>query len=76
MLTYFVIVKVLCLAKHQVFHERSKHIDIRYHFMIDMVNSGVVRVEKVSTEDNASDMLTKPLSTTKFKHCLELISVG
>lgn len=37
------------LAKHQVFHDRSKHIDVRLHFVKDIVNKGEVRVVKVST---------------------------
>lgn len=75
-------VKILCdnqsalhLAKHQVFHERSKHIDIRLHFIRDLVEKGVVELVKVHTDDNASDMLTKTLSTSKFKHCCDLVNV-
>ncbi|XP_042012823.1 putative two-component response regulator ARR21 [Salvia splendens] len=49
----------ICLTKHQTFHERSKHVDVRLHFIRDEVNKGAVRLTKVSTDDNASDMLTK-----------------
>ncbi|CAM8944240.1 unnamed protein product [Rhodiola kirilowii] len=62
-------VKVFCdnqgavhLSKHQVFHERSKHIDIRMHFVRDIVESGEVGIEKISTENNPADMLTKAVT--------------
>ncbi|XP_042016116.1 secreted RxLR effector protein 161-like [Salvia splendens] len=63
----------ICLTKHQTFHERSKHVDVRLHFIRDEVNKGSVRVSKVS--DNASDMLTKVIPRTKLKYCLELIGL-
>lgn len=47
----------LHLVKRQVFHERSKHIDVRQHFVIDIVRKGVAKVMKISTADNAVDML-------------------
>ncbi|XP_057797428.1 secreted RxLR effector protein 161-like [Salvia miltiorrhiza] len=65
----------LHLAKHQVFHERSKHIDVRYHFVRDLVNKGIIQVSKVPTEENPADCLTKPLQRIKFEHCLELVNV-
>ena len=66
----------LHLAKHQVFHERSKHIDVKLHFVRDIVNKGEVKIEKVSTEDNPADMMTKPLPSNKFSHCLRLVNIG
>ena len=66
----------LHLAKHQVFHERSKHIDVKLHFVRDIVSKGEVKIEKVSTEDNPADMMTKPLSSNKFSHCLRLVNIG
>ncbi|CAM8916902.1 unnamed protein product [Rhodiola kirilowii] len=77
------IVEVFCdnhgvvhLSKHQVFHERSKHIDIRMHFVKDIVESGEVSIEKISTENNPADMLTKAITWEKFKLCLNLLLIG
>ena len=65
----------LCLARHQVFHERSKHIDVRLHFIRDEVEKGNAKVVKISTLHNPADMLTKALPKEKFEHCKELINV-
>ena len=56
-----------------MFHERTKHIDVRYHFVCEVIARGDIVVSKVSTHDNPADMMTKTLSVTKFEHCLDLI---
>lgn len=65
----------ICLAKHQVYHERSKHIDVHLHFIREEIEKGNVKVFKVSTEDNPADMLTKPLPKKKFELCVELVNL-
>lgn len=61
------------LSKHQVYHERSKHIDVRLHFIRDVVDAQEVLVEKIATEENPADVFTKSLPHAKFKHCLDLM---
>jgi hypothetical protein len=39
------------LSKNPVFHDRSKHIDIRYHFIQDCVQRGVVRLDYIQIDD-------------------------
>ena len=53
-------------CKNLVFHDRSKHIDTRYHYMRDCIEEGKIEVEYVSTEDQLADILTKPLGRVKF----------
>ena len=65
---------VIHLANHQMYHERTKYIDVKLHFIRDVIESEKVKVEKVSTEENSADMFTKSLSSVKFKHCLDLIN--
>ena len=65
----------LCLARHQTFHERSKHIDVRLHFIRDEVEKGNAKVVKISTLHNPADMFTKALPKEKFEHCKRLINV-
>ncbi|KAG8472381.1 hypothetical protein CXB51_035329 [Gossypium anomalum] len=61
------------LTKDQMFHERTKHIDVRYHFVRDIIARGDIVVSKISTHENPADMMTKSLPITKFEHCLDLI---
>lgn len=63
------------LAKHQVFHERSKHIDVRLHFVREEVEKGKVIVFKVDTAVNPADMLTKALPKEKFDLCCRLVGL-
>ena len=63
------------LAKNQVYHARTEHIAVRYHKIREWVSSSDISLPKILTSENASDMLTKPVPTDKFKHCLDLIGV-
>ena len=58
-----------------MFHDRTKHIDIRHHYIREVVARGDVKVVKISTHDNTADMLTKPLPVAKFNLCLDLVGV-
>lgn len=64
------------LAKNQVYHERTKHIDVRLHFVREVIAKGEVCLEKIGTEDNPADMMTKSLPGKKFQHCLEILGIG
>jgi hypothetical protein len=63
------------LAKDQMFHERTKHIDVRYHFIREVIAKGDFKVRKVSTHDNPADMMTKVLPTTKFNLFTNLVGI-
>ncbi|KAL0355896.1 UNVERIFIED_CONTAM: Retrovirus-related Pol polyprotein from transposon TNT 1-94 [Sesamum radiatum] len=63
------------LAKNQVYHARTKHIDVRYHKIREMIATGKIILLKVYTSENAADMLTKPLTVDKFNHCLDLLNI-
>ena len=49
------------LSENLVFHDRSKHIEIRYHFIRDWVQRGAVQLQYISTDDQVADILTKAL---------------
>ncbi|GJR53654.1 transposable element [Tanacetum coccineum] len=63
------------LSRNQVYHERTKHIDVRYHFIREVISEGIVHVRKIRTTNNPAYMMTKPVTTNKFKHCLDLVGV-
>lgn len=65
----------ICLSKHQTFHDRSKHIDVRLHFIRDEVGKGMIEIKKIATEHNPADALTKVIPASKFIYCLELVNV-
>lgn len=63
------------LANNQVYHARTKHIDVRFHKIRELLASRQILLQKVHTSENAADMLTKPVTSDKFKHCLNLLHV-
>jgi hypothetical protein len=54
------------LSKNPVYHDMSKHIDTRYHYIRDCIQKGVVDVDHVGTDNQLADILTKPLGKIKF----------
>nr|GEZ56816.1 copia protein [Tanacetum cinerariifolium] len=56
------------LSKNPVQHSRTKHIEIRHHFLRDNVQKGNISIEKVASEDNIADIFTKPLKHEVFNH--------
>ena len=60
---------VIFLAKNHAYHSKTKHIDVQYHFVRDMVESMKVLLEKVDTLENVADSLTKYVNTEKFSWC-------
>mgnify|MGYP003702715135 CR=1 FL=1 len=60
------------LSKNFIFHSRSKHIDVRYHWIRDVLDSKLLQLENVHTDDNISDMLTKTLLRDKHLKCRTL----
>ena len=63
----------LKLAMDPVFHQRSKHIRIKYHFLRDRVEEGLIELCRVDTGLNAADMMTKNEGVGVLKMCKGLI---
>jgi hypothetical protein len=57
----------LALAQNPVFRERSKHIDIRYHFIRGCLEDGRINASFINTSDQLADILTKSLGRVKFQ---------
>ena len=65
----------IALSKSNVHHARTKHIDIRYHFIRDQVERGVISLEYRKTDDNAADVFTKPLARARLEYLAQMIGV-
>jgi hypothetical protein len=56
----------IALSKNPVFHDCSKHIDVRYHYIRECVEEDRVRLESIGTTEQLADMLTKALGKERF----------
>ncbi|GJZ73111.1 zinc finger, CCHC-type containing protein [Tanacetum coccineum] len=64
------------LSRNAMFHERTKHINVRYHFIREIVKSKEIEVAKIGAKDNAADAFTKVVPGPKFKYFMEILGVG
>ena len=60
------------MAENNLNNDRSKHIDIKYRFITDWIERGLVTLRYVATEENRADIMTKALSPVDFKSKLNL----
>ena len=63
------------MPKNTIFHERTKHIDVRLQFVKDIILRLVTKVEKIYTLVNPADMLIKAILVGKFEEALNLLIV-
>nr|GEY85088.1 retrovirus-related Pol polyprotein from transposon TNT 1-94 [Tanacetum cinerariifolium] len=63
------------LSRNHVFHERTKHINVRYHFIREVLEAKTVKVLKAGTKHNVADALTKVVPGLKLQHCMEFLNV-
>jgi hypothetical protein len=61
----------IAISKDPIAHSRTKHIDVRYHYIRELVSSGKTVIDYIRTEDMAADALTKPLPLLAFKRCMQ-----
>jgi hypothetical protein len=56
-------------------HDRTKHMDLKYHFLREMTLSGRINTQRVSSKDNLADLLTKPLPRDAFENPIKRLSL-
>ncbi|GJT02154.1 putative ribonuclease H-like domain-containing protein [Tanacetum coccineum] len=56
----------ICIVKNPVYHSKTKHIEIRHHFIRDSYEKKLIRVEKIHTDFNVADLLTKAFDGPRF----------
>ena len=57
----------IALAKNPINHKRSKHIDIKYHFIRNEISEGRLSLQYIPSEENIADVFTKPVSSVKLQ---------
>ena len=62
------------IIKNHVFHYRTKHIEIRHHFIRDLVEKKVISLDFIPTEHQLADILTKPLDSLWFEFLRKSLS--
>ena len=63
------------MAEHAGYQSRAKHIDLRYHFVLDAVQDGVLKMQYVPTAQQLADFMTKSLLTPQFIKLVKLSGI-
>nr|GEX05334.1 retrovirus-related Pol polyprotein from transposon TNT 1-94 [Tanacetum cinerariifolium] len=64
----------ICIVKNLVYHSKTKHIEIRHHFIRDCFEKKLISVDHIHTDENVSDLLTKPFDAGRFQYLV--MSIG
>jgi hypothetical protein len=64
------------LAKNPQFHDRTKHIEVRYHFLRRKVEEGEIELEYIPTGDQVADIMTKGLAGDKHMKFSKKMGMG
>ena len=65
----------IIFSKNPVQHSKSKHIEIRYHFIRDLIKEKTVYLEFINTDNQKVDIFTKPLDGPRFESLHKIIGV-
>jgi hypothetical protein len=56
----------IALSRNPVFHDRSKHIDVKFHYIRECIEENRVQLQSIKTEEQLADILTKALGRDRF----------
>ncbi|GJY76932.1 putative ribonuclease H-like domain-containing protein [Tanacetum coccineum] len=65
----------ICIVKNPVFHSKTKHIDIRHHFIRDLNEKKLIQMIKIRTDQNITDLLTKAFDVGRFQYLIASIGL-
>ena len=63
------------LAKNSALHSKTKHIQLQYHFIWSVLEDGQLKLDKIHTDDNPADMLTKVVTREKLNSSSALVGL-
>jgi hypothetical protein len=66
----------LLLAKNPTFHERTKHIAVKYHYIRDLINKGIIDLIYIPTKEQKADGFTKALDKVKFREFIKMLGLN
>ena len=75
MVVYYDNSSAIDISKNLVQHSKTKQIEIRYHFIRDLVERKIVALEYITTVRQNADIFTKPLNRSKFETLCQVIGV-
>ncbi|GKB48870.1 putative ribonuclease H-like domain-containing protein [Tanacetum coccineum] len=65
----------ICIVKNPVFHSKTKHIEIRHHFIRNSYEKKLIQVIKIHTDHNVADLLTKAFDVSRFNFLIASIGI-
>ena len=65
----------IALSNNSVFHKRTKHIDAKYHFIRELVNSNEIVLQHCRLEEQFADIFTKPLARENFVYLIDCLGM-
>ncbi|GJR88917.1 retrovirus-related pol polyprotein from transposon TNT 1-94 [Tanacetum coccineum] len=63
----------ICIVKNPIFHSKTKHIEIRHHFIRDSDENKLIQMIKIHTDQNVADLLTKAFDVRRFQYLIASI---
>ena len=67
--------EIITFIKNSEYHRRTKHIDVKYHWIKEAVKDEIIEFKYISTEDMIANGLTKPLRAVKFNRFLKMLKM-
>ncbi|GKD08889.1 putative ribonuclease H-like domain-containing protein [Tanacetum coccineum] len=65
----------ICIIKNSVFHSKTKHIEIRHHFIRDCNDKKLIQIDKIHTDKNVAYLLTKAFDVSRFEYLIASIGM-